>query len=101
MVIFIKHLEQCFECQSTEEKFAIQNTGNTEPRTLKHSKYCTKVCCYFISNNNNKEYVWDFPGGTVIKNSPANAGDMGSSPGRRSQEDPTCRGATKPMCHNY
>ena len=24
---------------------------------------------------------WDFPGGTVVKNLPANAGDMGSSPG--------------------
>ena len=23
----------------------------------------------------------DFPGGTVVKNPPANAGDMGSSPG--------------------
>ena len=28
---------------------------------------------------NNKEY--DFPGGAVVKNPPANAGDMGSSPG--------------------
>ena len=25
--------------------------------------------------------AWDFPGGTVVKNSPANAGDKGSSPG--------------------
>ena len=24
---------------------------------------------------------WDFPGGSVIKNPPANAGDTGSSPG--------------------
>ena len=24
---------------------------------------------------------WDFPGGTVVKNTPANAGDTGSSPG--------------------
>ena len=24
---------------------------------------------------------WDFPGGTVVKNPPANAGDMGSIPG--------------------
>ena len=36
-----------------------------------------------------------FPGGAVVKNPPANAGDTGSSP------DPTCRGATKPMRHNY
>ena len=25
--------------------------------------------------------VWDFPGGTVVKNLPANAGDTGSIPG--------------------
>ena len=43
--------------------------------------------------------MWDFPGGAVVKNPPANA--------RRTrvralvQEDPTCHGATKPMCHNY
>ena len=28
-----------------------------------------------------KETGKDFPGGTVVKNPPANAGDMGSSPG--------------------
>ena len=38
-----------------------------------------------------------FPGGAVVKNPPANAGDMGSSPGR---EDPTCCGAAKPANHN-
>ena len=40
----------------------------------------------------------DFPGGAVVKNPPANAGDM---VGALVQEDPTCRGATKAMCHNY
>ena len=28
-----------------------------------------------------KIMCWDLPGGTVVKNPPANAGDMGSSPG--------------------
>ena len=28
-----------------------------------------------------KTYYRDFPGGAVVKNSPVNAGDMGSSPG--------------------
>ena len=28
-----------------------------------------------------KYNVWDFPGGAVVKNPPANAGDTGSSPG--------------------
>ena len=39
-----------------------------------------------------------FPGGAVVKNPPANAGDTGSSP---VWEDPACRGATKPVHHNY
>ena len=45
-----------------------------------------------------RNVLWGFPGGAVVKNPPANAGDMGSSPG---PEDPTCRGATKPVSHNY
>ena len=28
-----------------------------------------------------KKLFWDFSGGAVVKNPPANAGDMGSSPG--------------------
>ena len=45
-----------------------------------------------------KPQTEDFPGGTVDKNPPANAGH-----GFRSlvQEEPTCHGATKPVCHNY
>ena len=39
-----------------------------------------------------------FPGGAVVGNLPANAGDMGSSPVR---EDLTCHRATKPVHHNY
>ena len=42
--------------------------------------------------------VRDFPGGAVVKNPPANGGDMDSIPGR---EDPTCCGATTPVRHNY
>ena len=39
-----------------------------------------------------------FPGSSVVKKPPANAGDMGLIPDPgRSQED----GTTKPMCHNY
>ena len=29
----------------------------------------------------NKTKSWGFPGGTVVENLPASAGDMGSSPG--------------------
>ena len=49
-----------------------------------------------IANKNSES--WDFPGGTVVENLPANAGDTGLIPGL---EDPTCHGATKPMCHKY
>ena len=28
-----------------------------------------------------KKEIWGFPGGAVVKNLPANAGDTGSSPG--------------------
>ena len=30
---------------------------------------------------NKNQLFWDFPGGAVVKNVPANAGDTGSSPG--------------------
>ena len=48
-----------------------------------------------------KEFL-DFPGGAVVKNPPANAGDTGPG-GLRAldQEDPICCGATKPVSHNY
>ena len=42
--------------------------------------------------------TWGFPGGTVGKNSPANAKDMGSI---LVWEDATCRKATKQVCHDY
>ena len=40
----------------------------------------------------------DFPGGTVVKYLPANAGDTVRA---LVWEDPTCHGATKPVYHNY
>ena len=43
-------------------------------------------------------HVGRFPGGPVVMNLSANAGDMGSTP---IQEDSTCCGATKPVLHNY
>ena len=42
-----------------------------------HGDHNKSVACRLIS----KLYQWDFPGGAVVKNPPANAGDMGSSPG--------------------
>ena len=34
-----------------------------------------------LSRGDIKAETWDFPGGTVVKNPPANAGDTGLSPG--------------------
>ena len=34
-----------------------------------------------LHQNNHNRYTRNFPGGTVVKNPPANAGDTGSSPG--------------------
>ena len=48
--------------------------------------------------NTAKEHKQGFPGGAVVENLPANAGDTGSSPGLG---DPTCRRATRPVSHNY
>ena len=45
-----------------------------------------------------KDLFWGFPGGSVVKNPPANAGKMSLIP---VQEDPTFWGATKPKCHDY
>ena len=39
------------------------------------------------------------PGGPVVRNLPANAGDTGSTPGFL--KDPTCLRAAKPMHHSY
>ena len=35
----------------------------------------------YLEKYNENNVCWDFPGGTVVKNPPANAGDTGSSPG--------------------
>ena len=59
--------------------------------------FCLDVLSIDVSGEL-KTPTGDFPDGTVVKNLPASAGDMGSSPG---PEDPTCRGATKPVRHNY
>ena len=45
-----------------------------------------------------KKSSLDFPGGTVVKTLPANAGDTVRALVR---EDPTCHTATKPVCHSY
>ena len=40
---------------------------------------------------------WDFPGGAVVKNPPANAGDTGSSPGPGRSHMPQSHSAGAPQ----
>ena len=52
-----------------------QNTGDSERNT-----------CYHLESSKGEKVIQkvgdlDFPGGAVVKNPPANAGDMGLSPG--------------------
>ena len=68
-----------------------QNTGNTkcrqECKTTGTVIHCRRECkmvqtlwktvWQFLIKLN----IWDFPGGAVVENLPANAGDTGSSPG--------------------
>ena len=42
-----------------------------------------------LKQNNVKQF-WGFPGGAVVKNLPANAGDVGSSPGPGRSHMPRC-----------
>ena len=69
------------------------------------------------SHTMNKKKFKDFPGDTVVKNPPANAGDMGSIPAPGRSHMPRSNKAhapqllslcsrarattTKPACHNY
>ena len=47
---------------------------------MKHQRLAVTVFEYFEEDNC---LSWDFPGGPVVKNLPANAGDMDSIPGPR------------------
>ena len=53
-------------------------TKHEQNRKTKQQKRSAQLKDDFEKSN--KKYL-DFPGGAVVKNPPANAGDMGSSPG--------------------
>ena len=74
---------------------------STEAEMAKLGKVWSFLCHLKFSfkqiSHKNKDFL-DFPGCTVDKNPPANAGDgVWSLIG----EDPTCLGTTKPVGHNY
>ena len=60
-----------------------------------HSKTTVRYHPILIRMATTKKTNQGFTGGSVVKNLPANAGDMSLIPG---PEDPICHGATKPVC---
>ena len=82
-------------------QFGIMQTTHSDSSLTKYSSSLKK------KKKSNDSQAWlsplkwnirDFPGGTVVKNSPANAGDTVLS---LVWEDPTCHKASKPASHNY
>ena len=62
---------------------------------------------HFQPRNDYVQNIGDFPGGPVVKNPPATLWlriclpMQGTRVRALVREDPTCRGATKPVSHNY
>ena len=52
-------------------------------------------------STNKTATTWDFPGGTLVKDPPCNAGDAGSILAWGTKIPHACCGATKPMHYNY
>ena len=82
---------QIFFCPNSKTVLDETNSAVPTHNELESSKEI--FCIYKL-----KTLAKGFPGGSVAKNSPANAGDMGSS---LIWKDPTYCWATKPMSHNY
>ena len=64
--LIIKFIQTCRGPRIIKVILKKHKTGKLRPSAIK---------AYFKTNN------WGFPGGAVVKNLPANAGDTGSSPG--------------------
>ena len=56
------------------------------------------IAIHWFMTNSSMQSLWGFPGGLVVQNLPASAETWVWS---LIPEDPTCLGATKPVCHNY
>ena len=59
--------------------------------------------CFSVQMVAQELFFRDFPGGTVVKNPPANAGDMGSIPDLGGSHMPRSNKAraTRPVRHNH
>ena len=75
------------------------NQGKEELATWEKYKLEGSLMIGKVSPENFQKSPGGCPGGPMVKNSPCNAGDMGSWTGSLVQEDSTCRGVTKPVHH--
>ena len=80
----------CFEQQNT----IWERNVSLKPACANIGKLIEITCLNFLF----KKVMKNFPGGPVVQNLPANAGETSSMPGLGGF---TCPGAAKPMCHNY
>ena len=65
---------------------------------ITHSRFIHYMCTKISLEDVQYHIVGGFPGGAVVENPPANAGTRVRA---LVWEDPTCRGATRPVSHNY
>ena len=67
---------------------------------MHESSYILSSFIYILNSTLRVKNVQNkgFPGGAVVENPPANAGGTSSIPGLGINQ---CRGATKPVRHNY
>ena len=71
---------------------------------LPRTNCCEEQCSRKVFR---KCFLGDFAGGSVVKNPPCSAGDVGSIPGRgttiphTSEQLSPCATTTEPTCHNY
>ena len=64
---------------------------------LKHHFSCILSCKFQGRGCLDLNVLWGFPGGAVVKNLPANAGDTGSSPGLGRSHMPRSNQAREPQ----
>ena len=87
-MVYIFLFNESIYCQQTtkrggrgffKRKISLDQTKQNQERMkqTRKGKYVTKLKEIWTIKNN----IWGFPGGAVVENLPADAGDTGSSPG--------------------
>ena len=87
-------------CEPSVPPLGLGGLTDTDKRHSTRPAVLGKVCATGLPLNIRGSTHWDFPGGTVDKNAPANAGDTGSIPDP-GWSIPHAEEQLKPMSHNY